>query len=403
MNIWSFFKGYIVIKVSGFSVERFINLAINKNIYLSDVCYKDNYVTMKVSVEGFKMLKPIAKKTKCKVTIISKVGLPFFVFRYRKRKFLFFGVLFFVATIYMLSTHIWLIDISGLDKIYKDDIESFIASNNLYIGSSKRKIDVVEMQEALLNEFPDIAWVNISIKGTRANVSIKETIEKTQIQNNDTPSNLVATKDAIIDKIVVSTGSAVVKPHDVVKEGDILISGELKVKEDEFGVLNSYVHSSGIVLAKTYYEFDFFIPYEYEEQQFTGKQIEDSRYNIFNKNINVLKSNVKYENYNRVSTYNEFDLGYDYPLPFIAIKDIYKEIEVVKKTRTKEEAKELATVKVDSRILRELAFDVNIVDKKINLKENSKGIEVSVHIDAIEDITKSEDIEVQNTPYSLQP
>lgn len=399
LKLWKYLKGYVIIRVSGFSVERFINLAMNRNIYMSDVVYKDNFVTMKVSIEGFKLLKPIIKKTKCRVEIIEKVGVPFFIFKYRKRKLLAIGTVFFLFSIYILSTHIWLIEINGLDRIYYDDINNFIKSEGLYVSAKRKDIDTEAISEDIINNFPEIAWININLKGTKATLSIKETIEKKEIPTKDVPSNIVAKKDGIIEKIVVSNGVAVVKPFDVVKEGDVLISGELKVKEDEFGVLKSYVKSKGEVLAKTYYNFSFTVPYEYEEKIPTGREINDYRYSVFNKKISLLNRKIGFENYNRVSLYNELNLGDDYPLPFIIIKDTYKELESIKKTRTKEEATNMAYIITDNRILRELSFNINIVDKKVELKENSKGIEVIVNIDAIEDISKEVEIDMSSIEY----
>ena len=30
--LWNYFKGYVIIKIVGFSIERFLNLCLNKNI-----------------------------------------------------------------------------------------------------------------------------------------------------------------------------------------------------------------------------------------------------------------------------------------------------------------------------------------------------------------------------------
>ncbi len=395
LRLFNFFSGYVVIKVSGFSVERFINLAMNRNIFLSDIKYCKNYVTMKVSIEGFRQLKPIAKKTRCNVSIIKKSGLPFLVFRYRKRKILAIGVLFFVISIYLLSTRVWLVNLEGLDRVDHSTLESFLKNEGLYISGKKSKIDKEKIKEDIINNFEDVAWVNIDLKGTKATVSIKETIVKEMKADTEStkPTNIVAKQDGIIDTIVVSKGTGKVKPLDVVKKGDILIGGELVVKEDEFGVLKNYVASSGEVMAKTYYTFNFFVPFNYEEKVFTGQKEVDRRYKIFNKNYEMLKPSISFENYNRISTYDELSLGEDYPLPFVIIEDVYSDFFLENKVRTKEEASELAYKIADNKILHELAFDVNIVDKRVELSENKDGIEVSVYISALEDIGESIEID----------
>lgn len=397
LRLFSFLQGYLIISVSGFSVERFINLAMNRNIYLSDITYKGTYVTMRVSIKGFKLLKPIAKKTKCKIKIVEKKGLPFYMFKYRKRKILALGIIFFLFSIYILSTKIWLINIEGIERVYYNELMSFVNNEGLYLSANKSDIDTLQIQEDIINAFDEIAWVNINLKGTKATIQIKETIVKKEADKSTTPSNIIATKDGIIDTIVVSNGTAVVKPYDVVKKGDILVEGTIKVKEDEFGILKTYVPSNAEVLAKTYYNYHFTVPYDYEYKEYTGKQIVDNRYKIFEKSLDLLQRDISYKNYTRTSVYNELDLGENYPLPFIVIKDTYKEFNPVIKTRSIEETKEKALEIVDNKILMELAFDVNIVDKSVKLSENSEGIEVFVSIEAVENIVDWEAINIEET------
>ncbi len=397
LRLFSFLKGYVIIRVSGFSVERFINLAMNRNILLTDIQYKDSYVLMKVSIDGFKNLKPIAKKTRCNVKIVRKSGLPFYIFRYRKRKILVVGVILFIMTLYILSSRIWLINYSGLNRVQQSDIENFLKSQNLYTSAKKSQINKEKIKEDLVKNFDDIAWVNIDIKGTRVSITIKETIETKKVDVTDKPSNVVAKKDGIIESIVVSKGKALVKPLDVVKKGDMLITGELTVKEDEFGVIKNYVPSSGQVLAKTYYNFDFSIPYEFEEKVYTGNRLENKRIRIFSKNIDLYSKKIIFTNYNRVSTYKELNLGEDYPLPIIICTDIYSEFVPIVKTRTFEEAKELAIKVAENKILRDVAFDVNIVDKNIELSENKDGIKVHISITATENIAKTEELDTAQT------
>ena len=78
--------GYINIKVEGYFVEKFINKCINENIFFWNVKRERSTMAyMNVGIKDFKKLCEISKETKCKVNIIEKKGLPFFLHRYRKR------------------------------------------------------------------------------------------------------------------------------------------------------------------------------------------------------------------------------------------------------------------------------------------------------------------------------
>ncbi len=37
IKIWHYLKGYVIIKIEGLTLERFLNLAANKDIYLWDI------------------------------------------------------------------------------------------------------------------------------------------------------------------------------------------------------------------------------------------------------------------------------------------------------------------------------------------------------------------------------
>ena len=64
--IWNYFKGYVIIKITGFSIERFLNLCLNKNIYISKLEEVNDGVICRVFIKDFRQLKIISKKTGCK-------------------------------------------------------------------------------------------------------------------------------------------------------------------------------------------------------------------------------------------------------------------------------------------------------------------------------------------------
>ncbi len=385
LGIYNYIRGYVVIEVSGFSVERFINLAVYRNIYLWDIQYNNGKAQMKVSIKGFKLLKHCAKKTKCKVKIKNKLGYPFLAFKYRKRKVFISGIIFFSLTLYYLSSFVWLVEIKGNERLEQSDIKNFLSSQGLKPSVKKSKIKAPLLEETVLNYFSEISWINIHIKGTKVTVNIKETIEKKEILN-DVPSNIVSEKEGLIHSIVTRSGKPLVKEKDVVNKGDILVTGELVLKEDQFEVIKSYVNSSADIYAKVYYNIDFKVPFFYEEKKYTEKEKKSYRINIFNKNLNFINPKIKFENYTRSSSYNQLDLGKQYPLPLIIVTDTYKEFVPIKKKRTLEDCKKIANQVILLRIIKEFDFDVDIVDKRVNIVETKDGILVKSVLTVVEKI-----------------
>ena len=81
-----YMKGYVSIKVWGYSRERFLNLCGNHDILVWDIENHGDYDTMKVSVDGFFALKTLLRKTGTRASVLQRHGLPFFVPKMKKRK-----------------------------------------------------------------------------------------------------------------------------------------------------------------------------------------------------------------------------------------------------------------------------------------------------------------------------
>lgn len=395
LALWNYLQGYVIIKVYGFSTERFINMASYRGIHIWDMNIEEGCVYIKVSLSDFKMLKECAKKTGCKFEIIKRYGFPFFVNRYRKRKILALGIPLFIVCIYILSSFLWKIDIYGNDRVSKTDILKMLDDNGISAGVLKFNIDTKETAKKIIEEFPDISWASVSINGTELIVKVSETIEKTTIEDN-TPSDIISSKDGIIEGIAVSSGTPIVKIGDVVYEGDTLVSGEIILKDGEEEVGKEYTASKGQVFAKVWYEFYNEVPLVYNENIYTGDNKTDIYITLNGVMFNIITPKIEYKNYDTQLVYEKiFSLG-DYILPFSIVKNTYNEYNVVKKQRTEEEAKLLTEYKIEEKIMEE-TVDCNIIDKETEyiLKDNILYSKTTVT--AIERIDK----QVKRSDYGI--
>jgi similar to stage IV sporulation protein len=388
LGVANFFRGYVLIRVTGFSVERFINLVTYNQIYLWDIKRDEDGVILKVSIKGFKKLKKFARKTGCKIKILNKLGVPFKIYKYRKRKIFAAGLFFFIISLLILSSFIWQIDISGTERLNQDDILKFCEKNNFKIGSSKSKIDCKYIEKELLNNFSDISWINIKIKGTRALIEIKEIIPKQKVIDRNTPCDVIAKRDGLIEDIFVSSGSPKVKQKDVVKKGDVLASSEMIVENNNASsneLVKEYVHADAEVRAKTCYEMNFKIPYEYIEKKYTNKLRKGIRLELFNKKINLFIKN-KFAYYDENSKVTQIKLTKDFltPIKFFFVEQ--KEFVPIKKKRDIKYCEELADKVVSNKIICDLDTDIEVCDKKYEFKEENNGLKVNALIIILERI-----------------
>lgn len=75
--IW-YLKGYVRIRITGYSPERFLNACRYKNIYIWDLKRVCGSYEMNLTIDGFRRLKEIVRKTGTKVCIIRAVVFLFF-------------------------------------------------------------------------------------------------------------------------------------------------------------------------------------------------------------------------------------------------------------------------------------------------------------------------------------
>ncbi|MFW5648022.1 MAG: sporulation protein YqfD, partial [Candidatus Alkaliphilus sp. MAG34] len=69
LKLWNYIRGYVIIRVEGLTLEKFINMCTVRNIYLWDVKRIGNTtLEAKLGVRGFKDLRKIVKKLGCKVS-----------------------------------------------------------------------------------------------------------------------------------------------------------------------------------------------------------------------------------------------------------------------------------------------------------------------------------------------
>ncbi len=385
--IWNYFKGYVIIKITGFSIERFLNLCLNKDINIFKLEEVNNGVICRINIKDFKELKQISQKTGCKYKIVSKYGMPFFIFKNRKRKMFLIGGILFIFLLYYFSSFIWTIQVIGNNQIDNNIILDFCEKEGLYLGAYKKNIDTKSLQTDLKNNFDVISWVNIKIDGTKATISISENIEKENTIQNNEPCDIIAKETGVITNIVTRTGRPLVKAKDVVEKGDILVSGELFLKDGEEikGTYNTY--SDADIKAKVEKEIKVSVPFEYYVKDYTDNN--KTTYNLlaFNKNLNLsINNNVKYENYDTVVSRTQLKLSENFYLPFIIKKTQYKEYIPKKKTYSINEAKLYANKLLNEKIIEEIDFSSDILDKEITYEKIEDKLIATAKLTVIEDI-----------------
>lgn len=237
--IWSmirYIKGYLLIRVEGYSPERFLNACSHRGIELWGLRSAGGAYEMYMTLKDFRKIKALSKKTGTKVRVRRRYGLPFFLHRYRKRKLFFAGAFLAVCLVYILTLFIWEIDIRGNLRRTDEALLSFLRSRDVYCGMTAGSVDCDQIADDLRGAYADLVWVSASVHGTRLVIQVKENEHlsaQTGGRAQETEgTDLAATQDCTILSIVTRQGTPLVHEGDQVKKGDLLVNGRLDLKND---------------------------------------------------------------------------------------------------------------------------------------------------------------------------
>ena len=382
--------GYVKIKVESVFIERFINICISKRIFIWDIQReKSSIMYANIGIKDFKRLKNVAKRTKSKVSIEGKSGIPFLLHRYRKRKNFFILCSIILISLVAMSRFVWNIEIEGLQTIPKEEFMQELNDYGLKIGTRKSLINSNSIINKMRLTRDDISWMGIDIKGTNIIIKIKEKEKAPIVINKSDYCNIVSNKTGLITKINVQDGTKAVEIGDMVKEGDVLVLGLL---EGKFSGETRYVHAIADVEAKVWYSKKEKFYYNQDIRKETG-QIEN-KYSIkFNNfKINFTKTLSKFQNYDTICKSKKILLFPNFYLPIEIVKKTNIEYKKISKTFTEEELIEIATEKLEIEIEAEIENKDNIINKQINVDKQEEYVEVEIIYEVIEKIGIEEKI-----------
>ncbi len=270
-----YMKGYLRVRVRGFSPERFMNLCSNKGILLWDIVREGDVYYMNITLKGFWEIRPIAKKTGTRVAILERYGLPFFLPRLLKRKTFVLGLVLAIAFWTVSSFFIWDISLSGNYQITDDVFRNFLKENQVRIGMRRDDLDIQELEKQIRRQFPQITWASARLDGTKLLIDIKENDAPINIEEReDTPgTDLVAEYDGRVVSIIVRSGVPQVSIGDMVEKGVVLVEGKVPVYNEDATVREySYVDADADIMLEHATAFTDSLPFEHIEKRYTGRE-----------------------------------------------------------------------------------------------------------------------------------
>ncbi len=372
-QIIRYIKGYVRIRVSSPEMERFLNLCANNGLLLYRIEDFGGGCELEIGLSDLFRLQPICRKTHTRIHIVLKKGLPFFFHRNRKRRALFAGIVICFGLLGLLSTRIWNIHVDGNHSYSTQAILQYLESQEVRHGIAKKDLSCAKIAAGIREHFPDMIWVAAKISGTRLVISVQENMDPVPEKASDAgaPSDLVATKDGEILRMVTRQGIPQAQVGDQCEKGQILIRGLVDIINDNGELVRqAQVPADGDVYIKTAYPYYKEFPLTYEKRIYTGRTRKSFVVQIHSLELQAGLPGRSFTHYDRVGRFKDVKLTENFYLPISYGTDIAHEYRIVEKRYTEEEARALAREQI-------LAFLDEMMEKRVEILENNVTIEVT--------------------------
>lgn len=396
-----YIRGYVTIKVWGYSTERLLNLCGNHNILVWDIENHGDYDTMNISVQGFFALKPLLKKTGTKASVLKRYGLPFFMSKMGRRKIFVAGFLCCMLFWMLTSGYIWNIRIEGNYVLTDDVLLDYLEEQNVRVAMRKERLQIEELEKALREDYDVITWTSVQLKGTTLLVYIKENEmpnydQSSQLEKSES-TDLIATKAGTVSYIITRSGVPQVALGDVVEKGDVLVSGAVPVYNEDTTVRKyQYVQSDADIMLRYTESVSVKRDILYEEKMYSGRQKTMFMLGVKDRELNLKLGKIPYEEYDVSGEKKQVKLLDHLYLPLFYGKKTVQEYEMIRQKHTEEEMNAMMQEEWYKIISTLDEKGVQITKKNVTIKKNDENWVLNAHM-------QLEEAAVKAVPTSTEP
>lgn len=401
-----YLRGYVTIKVWGYSTERLLNLCGNHGILVWDIVSHGDYHTMNVSIQGFFALKPLLRKTGTKASVLKRYGLPFFMSKMQRRKIFVAGFICCMLFWMLTSGYIWNIRIEGNYVLTDDVLLDYLEEGGVKVAMKKSRLQIEELEKSLRENYDVITWTSVQVRGTTLLIYIKENempdYDQSGQQQEAQGTDLIAARAGTVSYIITRSGVPQVALGDTVEAGDVLVSGAVPVYNEDTTVRKyQYVASDADITLRYSESVSVKKDILYEEKLYSGRQKKMFLLGIRDREWNLKIGKVPYTEYDVSGEKKQVKLLDLLYLPIFYGQKTAQEYEMVRKKHTQEEMNAMMQEEWQKIIATLDEKGVQITEKNVTIKKNDDNWVLNAHMQLEETAVKS--VPTRTEPIAQEP
>lgn len=384
-KILKIFSSSIKIKVTGRNINNFLKRLINNNINIEKVI-PISHKEIDLIINYQDLDKVLKLKTIYNIKIVRYYGKLRIIKRIKKDIFILSSLLISLLLIYTLSNVIFKVEVihsnKNIIKLVTKELEDNGIKKYKFV---KNYQEIEKIKNKILEENKDtLEWLEIIREGTKYTIRVEERIINNKPKDNKI-YNIVASKNAVIKNIYAESGEKIRSINTYVKKGDIIISSDITLPNNE----KISKTASGKVQGEVWYNINIEYPYQYHEIKYTGNKKKVLVLNLLNKRISFFDFH-KYKTFNR-------NIKYIFNNNITPISLIYEdeyETNIINEVYDYNTAREKATTKAKEKILEKYPNIKDITNIKIINEEDKKNkISLNLFVTCLEDITEYQEVD----------